>query len=118
MAPGVLVLFTSIAGAILSAATALIILDIGTRSPGQVLADAITASRSAYAVIRGLIRILISLFFAGISVALTFSALPAIEFDRYTIYQIGVFLAALAVELLIGDQVRTLLGVRKGTRAG
>lgn len=118
MAPGVIELFTSIAGAIICAAVGLIILDIGTRSPGQVLADVITASRSAYATIRGLIRVLIGLVFTGISVGLTFFSLPPIEFDRYTIYQIAVFLAALAVELLIGDQVRALVGVRKGTRAG
>ncbi|GAC1659573.1 MAG: hypothetical protein NVS9B12_13000 [Vulcanimicrobiaceae bacterium] len=67
---------------------------------------------------RGVIRLLAGAAFGATSVALLFVALPQREFQHYTIYQIGAFLAALAVELLIGEEVRPLLGLRKGTRRG
>jgi len=52
----------------------------------------------------------------AISIALVFLSLPENEYARYTAYQIGAFVTALAVELLIGNDVRPLVGLRKGTR--
>ena len=116
MAAGVLNLFTHLAGAIVCAATGLIIWDIGTRSPAHVLADAIASVRSARSLARGIFRFLLGLVFIGMSIALVALALPPSEFDRYTTYQIVAFVTALAVELLVGNDVRRLLGFRKGTR--
>ncbi len=116
MAAGVLDLFGHLAAAILCAAVGLIVWDIGTRSPAHVLADAIAAARSTRSLIRGALRFFIGLLFIAISVTVLFLALPQSEFDRYTTYQIGTFVTALAVEILIGNDVRPLLGLGKGSR--
>ena len=56
---------------------------------------------------------MIGLLFVALSVALMFFAVPENEFSRYTLYEIGAFLTALAVELLIGEDVRPLLGLHR-----
>lgn len=116
MAAGVLDLFSHIVGSILCAAAALIIWDVGTRSPARVLADAIGARASTTALIRGMVRLIVGLVFIAVSVGLLYFSLPVNEFGRFTMYQIGAFLAALTVELLIGEEARAALGLRKGTR--
>lgn len=116
MAAGVLVIFGHLAGAILCAAAGLIVWDIGTRSPSRVVADAIAAAHSARGLTRGILRFLIGLLFIAISVALLFLSLPQNEFERYTTYQIGALITGLVVELLIGNDVRPLLGLHKGSR--
>ncbi|MDQ6930270.1 MAG: hypothetical protein M3126_06365 [Candidatus Eremiobacteraeota bacterium] len=118
MAAGVLDLFSHIVGSILCAAAALIIWDVGTRSPGRVIADAIGARDCTAAVLRGMVRLIVGLVFAALSVGLLYFSLPANEFGRFKVYQIAAFLAALMVELLIGEEARAALGLRKGTRTG
>jgi len=104
-------IFSRLVGAIVCAAIALIVWDIGTRSPAALLFDVRKAVHNPLALLRGSVRFLVGLVFIGVSVALVFFSLPASEFSRYTFYQIGAFLTALAVELLIGDDVRPLLGL-------
>lgn len=116
MAAGILDQFSHLVGAILCASAGLIIWDIGSRSPAHVLDDAITGVRSPRSVIRGIVRFFIGLIFLSVSIALVFLSLPENEYDRYTAYQIVAFVTALAVELLIGNDVRPLLGLCKGTR--
>ncbi len=116
MAAGVLNLFGQLVAAILCAAAGLIVWDIGTRSPAHVVADAIAATHSPRSLIRGIVRFFIGLLFVAISVVLVFLALPQNEFDRSLSYQTGAFITALVVELLIGNDVRPLLGLREGSR--
>ncbi|MFN2529246.1 MAG: hypothetical protein ABR584_11090 [Candidatus Baltobacteraceae bacterium] len=116
MATGILGYFGHLVGAILCASVGLIIWDIGTRSPAHVLADAISAARLPRSLLRGILRFFIGLIFLGVSIALVFLSLPEKEYDRYTTYQIIAFVTALAVELLIGNDVRPLVGLRKGSR--
>ncbi|MBV8689862.1 MAG: hypothetical protein JOZ59_07145, partial [Candidatus Eremiobacteraeota bacterium] len=51
--------------------------------------------------------------FVVASIALMFFAVPENEISRYTLYEIGAFITALAVELLIGDDIRPLIGLRR-----
>jgi uncharacterized BrkB/YihY/UPF0761 family membrane protein len=81
-----------------------------------VVTDAIAGARSARSLTRGILRFFIGLLFIAISVALLILALPQNEFERYSTYQIGAFITALIVELLIGNDVRPLLGLAKGSR--
>ena len=112
----VLDLFAHLLASIVCFAAGLIVWDVGTRSPAHVLIDAAAAARSPKALLRGLIRFFIGLLFVAVSIVVLFFAVPAAEAGRYMIYQIGAVVAALAVEILIGDDVRPLLGVRRGTR--
>ena len=118
MAPGFLELFARLGAAMLCASIALIIWDVGTRSPGQVIADALAGARTLPNFVRGMLRFVIGLGLISVSVVLVLNALPDNEAPRYTIYQTGIFLAALAVELLIGEEVRRALGLRKGRGPG
>jgi hypothetical protein len=104
-------IFSRLVGAIVCASIALIVWDIGTRSPGTLLLDVRRALANPPALLRGTLRFLIGLVFIAVSVVLVFFSLPASEFSRYTLYQIGAFLTALVVELLIGEDVRPLLGL-------
>lgn len=112
----VLNLFTQLLASIICFAAGLIVWDIGTRSPAQVVIDAATAARTPKALLRGVVRFFIGLLFIAVSIAVLFFAVPPAEAGRYMIYQIGAVVAALAVEILIGEDVRPLLGVRRGTR--
>jgi len=105
----VLDIFTRLIGAIACASIALIVWDIGTRSPSRLLIDIANAARQPRELFIGTVRFLIGLVFVALSVALMFFAVPENEFSRYTLYEIGAFLTALAVELLIGDDVRRLV---------
>jgi len=103
-------IFSRLVGAIVCASIALIVWDVGTRSPAALFLDVRRATRNPRALARGSVRFLIGLVFIGVSVALVFFSLPPSEFSRYTLYQIGAFLTALAVEFLIGDDIRPMLG--------
>jgi len=102
----VLDIFTRLIGAIACASIALIVWDIGTRSPSRLLIDIVKAARNGRDLLKGIVRFLAGLVFVALSVALMFFAVPENEFSRYALYEIGAFLTALAVELLIGDDVR------------
>ena len=105
--------FGRLIGAIACASIALIVWDVGTRSPSRLIADIASAVQTRRFLLRGALRFLIGLFFVALSVTLMFFAVPENEFSRYTLYEIGAFLTALAVELLIGEDVRPLLGLHR-----
>ena len=104
----VLQIFVRVIGSIACASVTLIIWDVGTRSPSRLIADIVKASRNARALFYGAIRFLVGLLFAAFSVALMLFVVPENEVQRYTLYEIGAFLTALAVEFLIGDDVRRM----------
>ena len=108
-----LVIFSHLIGSIACAAIALIIWDIGTRSPSRLLIDITKAVQDPGALFHGIARFLIGLVFVVASVALMFFAVPENELSRYTLYEIGAFITALAVELLIGEDIRPLIGLRR-----
>ncbi|GAC1392371.1 MAG: hypothetical protein NVSMB31_10430 [Vulcanimicrobiaceae bacterium] len=110
-------LFSHLVAAITCAAAGLIIWDVGTRSPLRVATSILTALRTPKTLARGVIRFLVGAVFIAASALLLILILPQNEFARYTLYQIVAFLAALAVELLIGEDVRPLLGLNRGTGA-
>ncbi|MBV8727153.1 MAG: hypothetical protein JO233_05150 [Candidatus Eremiobacteraeota bacterium] len=102
----VLDIFSRLIGAIACASIALIVWDIGTRSPSRLVMDIAKAAHNPGDLLKGTVRFLIGLVFVAASVALMFFAVPGNEFSRYTLYEIGAFITALAVELLIGEDVR------------
>ena len=107
-------IFTRVLGAIACASIALIVWDIGTRSPSRLLVDIARAARKPPELFKGAVRFLIGLVFVALSVALMFFAVPENEFSRYTLYEIGAFLTALAVELLVGDDIRRFVSRATG----
>ncbi len=106
-------LVSQLIAAILCAAVGFIIWDIGTRSPAQVVSDVFCAAHDPRRMIGGLARFSAGLVFVLISIGLIFFAIPSIEAPRYTLYQIGTFIIALLIEVLVGDDVRPLLGFRR-----
>lgn len=108
-------LFAHLVSAIVCAAVALILWDIGTRPPGRALAD-ITAARKAREPFGpGLLRFAAGAVFLAVSTALLYFAVPDAIFRWFTAFEIATLLSALMVELLIGDDVRAALGLRRGT---
>lgn len=97
------------------AAAGLILWDIGTRSPGRAFADIAAARTHRQPVAPGIVRFIAGLVFLAVSVALVYLAVPAGLFRWYTVFQTGALLAGLLVELLVGDDVRLLLGLRRGS---
>jgi len=108
-----LTIFSHLVGSIACASLTLIIWDIGTRSPAQLLSDIGKATSNPRVLVVGTVRFLIGLVFVVVSVTLMFFAVPENEFSRYTLYEIGAFITALAVELLIGDDMRLFLGLTR-----
>lgn len=97
------------------AAAGLILWDIGTRSPGRAVADIAAARTRRQPLTAGIVRFVAGLAFLAVSIALVFLAVPAGLFRWYSVFQTGAFVAALLVELLVGDDVRLLLGLRRGS---
>ncbi len=102
----VLDIFTRLIGAIVCASMALIVWDIGTRSVSRLIFDIAKASHEPNELVKGSVRFFTGLVFVALSVALMFFAVPDNEFSRYTLYEIGAFLTALTVELLVGEDIR------------
>jgi hypothetical protein len=101
--------------AIVCAAAGLILWDVGTRSPGRALADIAAARTKRLPLAPGIARFIAGFAFLAVSVALVYLAVPAGLFAWYGVFQTGALLAALLVELLVGDDVRFLLGLRRGS---
>ncbi|MBV9277859.1 MAG: hypothetical protein JOZ97_06455 [Candidatus Eremiobacteraeota bacterium] len=108
-----LVVFSHLIGSIACASIALIVWDIGTRSPSRLLLDVAKSIHDPRTLFYGIVRFFIGLIFVVASIALMFFAVPENEISRYTLYEIGAFITALAVELLIGDDIRPLIGLRR-----
>ncbi len=94
------------------ATLALSIWEVGTRSPLRAAVDVRAGLSNRRTLTAGLLR-----FIAGgcLFVLAIFFVLAAIrdDVDRFGVFSIGTFLAALIVEHLLGDELRLLVGIRK-----
>ena len=106
-------LFSRLAGAILSAALACIIWEIGTRTPAGTVVSIARGVATIRSALPAFARFCAGLLFAALSVALVFSATPASEAQHVRLFAIIVFLAGLGIEVLIGADVRPLIGIGK-----
>ncbi len=96
---------TRIALAILLDTGALIIWDIGTRSPRRLIADVRVGVREPSALMRGVLR-----FLAGavaLYAAASISAPVVTSAFDFTVIECGALITALAVEQLVGPALRT-----------
>jgi hypothetical protein len=93
-----------IALAILLDAAALIIWDIGTRSPARLLADIRAGIHAPASIARGLLRLLTGC--AAIAAAATLGVSVVSRSADFTIVESLTLVTALAVEALIGPDLR------------
>ena len=92
--------------------------DIGTRSPGRVVADIVAARTDRKQLAAGLGRFAAGAVFLLICALVVYLAVPSGEFRWYTLVQTGILVAGLLVELLVGDDVRQMLGLHRGAGTG
>ena len=99
-------------GAVACATFALSIWELGTRSPLRAAADLREGLSNRRTLTAGLMR-----FFAGscLCVLAIWLVLAAIgdNLRRFGAFSIAIFLAALIVEHLLGEELRLLMGIRK-----
>ncbi len=88
---------------------AFVIWNLASRTPLGLVRDARRAFANPRLFITGALAALIGAIFLGAAIVLVFPALtdPASEFPAV---ELGSLLVALAIEFLIGDDIRTLLG--------
>ncbi len=88
---------------------AFVIWNLASRTPLGLVRDARRAFANPRLFITGALAALIGAIFLGAATVLVFPALtdPASEFPAV---ELGSLLVALAIEFLIGDDIRTLLG--------
>lgn len=110
-------LFSHLVAAIVCAAAGLIIWDVGTRPPARVVTGIAEGIRRRHSLTAGIVRFIAGAVFLVVSAALVYYAVPLSAFEWYTAFEIIALLSGLTVELLIGDDVRVLLGLRRGTGA-
>ncbi len=92
-------------------AAALIVWNIGTRSPATLLRDLQTALRDARALFVGTLSVLVGLVFVAAATVLVLPVLP--DPDRQLVpVEIFTFVVALGIELLVGDDVRRVAAGR------
>ncbi len=103
--------FSLLAGAIVCVFAALSIWDVGTRSPLRLVRDAAAAARAPASLLRGLTRLAIGLALAGLAMLLTARAVPLHDRALIWVVTIGIVLAALALEALLGGTLRRLCGI-------
>ncbi len=96
-----------LAGAIALAALAFIVWNVGTRSPLALARDVRRAIRSPRGIFLGLISFAIGLIFVVAALVLVLPAIVDFETDLW-LTLVLMFLVALAIELLIGPDVRRL----------
>ncbi len=99
--------------AICCAASALILWNLGTRSPDAIARDMMHGVTSPRPFLIGLIRLTLGAFLAYIAISLVAHTLRYGPTSIFSAFAIGTFLAALAVDALIGDSVRKALGIRR-----
>jgi hypothetical protein len=104
-----------VAGAIVLDTVAFVIWNLSSRTPLGLVRDARRAFANPRLFITGGLAALIGTIFLGAAIVLVFPALTdaAAEFPGI---ELGSLLVALALEFLIGDDVRTLLGGSQRTR--
>lgn len=91
--------------------------DVGTRSPGRVLAGILAARGDRAGLAAGFARFGAGTIFFLICALLVYLAVPPGIFGSYTLVQTAVLVAGLLVELLVGDDVRRMLGLHRGPGA-
>jgi hypothetical protein len=104
-----------VAGAIVLETVAFVIWNLASRTPLALLRDARRAFADPRLFVTGALAAVIGTIFLGAAIVLVFPALtdPAAEFPAV---ELGSLLVALALEFLIGDDIRTLLGGSQRTR--
>lgn len=114
MVPGVVFdIFTRLAGAILCAALALTLWNLTARSPMQVARDIVAGARNGRSFAYGLLRFAGGTFLAVVALGLVVSVLSIATLRLFSLFSIGAFISALAVEALIGDDLRRLLRIER-----
>jgi len=103
--------FLRIAGTIVLETLALVVWNIGTRSPLQLVRDIRNAVGKPRAILAGIVTFLIGLIFVAAAMVLL---VPAIPYPAAYLAPVGVitFLVALGTEFLIGNDLRRLAGGR------
>jgi hypothetical protein len=103
--------FLRIAGAIVLEALALVIWNIGTRSPFHVVRDIRDALGKPRAIFAGIVAFVIGLIFVAAATVLLVPAVP--NPSAYLApAQIFTLLVALGIEFLIGNDLRRLAGAQ------
>ena len=92
-------------------ALALVVWNIGTRSPSTLLRDVAVASRERRTLFAGTLSLLVGLIFVSAATVLILPALPNPDADVVPV-EIFTFLVALGIELLVGDDVRRVASGR------
>ncbi len=92
-------------------ALALIVWNIGTRSPRALLRDVAAAAREPRALFAGLLSLVVGLVFVAAATVLILPALPDPDSELVPV-EIFTFIVALGIELLIGEDVRRLAAGR------
>jgi hypothetical protein len=104
-----------LAGGIVLEALALIVWNVGTRSPGALVRDLARALREPRALFAGILSLVVGSVFVAAATVLMLPAIPDPETELVPV-EIFTFLAALAIELLVGDDLRKLASGAESTR--
>lgn len=96
-----------VAGAIVLETLAFVVWNVGTRSPLAVLRAMRTAANRPRALATGAVAALVGLIFIAAATVLLLPAIADLEAD-FVPTELGTLLVALALELLIGNDLRSL----------
>ncbi|PZR56685.1 MAG: hypothetical protein DLM50_07585 [Candidatus Meridianibacter frigidus] len=108
-----LLAFSHFIAALLCASLAIVIWNVGTRSPARMAIDLFRSLHSARSFLLGLARFLggsLCLLLAGFAIA---TILPVTELDHFAVYFTVVIICALGVELLIGEDLRAAVRLKR-----
>ena len=104
-----------LAGAIVLETLALCVWNVGTRTPAAMLSDMVRAFQSPRAFVAGAFSALVGLVFVA---AATILLLPVVDKQASDFVPLAIytFIAALAIEFLVGNDLRATLGRLAGAR--
>ena len=106
--------FPRLVGVTLFWVIALTVWDVGRHSPMELPRAIARACTSVARFVRGLLRFTVGLTAAFFALAVLTSTLPPGESaGLFSAYAIGTFLAALAVDALIGDALRGIVRIKR-----
>ncbi len=97
------------AGGIILETLALVVWNIGTRTPVMFLRDLSSALRRRRGIFAGIMSFIVGAIFAVAGVVLMLPAIPNPSLELIPV-EFGSIVAALAIELLIGPDLRRLAG--------
>jgi len=101
-----------LAGAIALSTLAFIVWNVGTRAPLDVVRDVARGFRSSRSLFAGTVSALVGFIFVVAATVLLVPAMPDPPND-FAPAEIFTFVVALALEHLVGDDVRALAGARE-----